>query len=250
MKIATPMAFLAATLLVGSLAACSSDSKEADASPSAPVVGTSSTPMESSAAPSASRSEDATAEDTPAPAAPADLGELTAPGAELSTDQPLNVSLRSTLYDKEADAVDYGDVAAVYTFDGIRKGSAENLSGVFGDDDIAKLSEYDIAYVDYTVTLPGGAPTDPAMGVAGVTELDAYDTTGARVSGGFVFFDGGPEICAYASQNELVDSGSTKACQIVAITKGESLDKLEFAGDDSGDADNPYEEAPAVWTIS
>jgi hypothetical protein len=245
MKFASPVAALAATLLVGSLAACSSDSTDAEASPSSPVAEASSTPSQMSATPSVTPSE-APAETS----APVAVGDLTAAGSEVSTDDPLNVSLRTTIYNEVTEGVDYGDVAATYTFDAIREGSADDLSGVFGDDDIATLSAYDIAYVDYTVSLPGGPLPEAATGVAEITELDVYDTAGARASGGFVFFDGGPDICAYASQMELVESGSTKACQIVALTKGESIDKLEFAGDSAGDADNPYEDSPIVWVVN
>ncbi|WP_430867851.1 hypothetical protein [Demequina aurantiaca] len=245
MKLAKPLAALTATMLVGTLAACSSDSTEADASPSVTAAPASSAPASPSASPSPTVSEEATAS-----SAPVAMGELTPAGTELSTDEPLNVTLRTTLYNEDTEGVDYGDVEATYTFDAIREGSADDLSGVFGDEDIATLSGFDIAFVDYTVSLPAGALPDAAMGVSEVTELDVYDTSGARVSGGFVFFDGGPEICAYASQNDLVDSGSTTACQIVAITKGESIANFEFAGSDSGDADNPYEEAPIVWAVN
>lgn len=242
MKLAKPMAALAATLLVGTLAACSSDAPEEDPSTSAPVVEESSTPAPTSAAPSPSATE--------APAeAPVEAGDMTPAGTELSTSEPLNVSLRSTIYDKDTEEVIYDDVAAVYTFDGIREGSPDDLAGVFGDDDLAKLADYDLVYVDYKVELPGGPLTEPGMGVAEVTDLDVYDTAGTRGSGGFIFFDGGPDVCAYASLTDIAAEGSTTACQIVALTKGETVDFMEFAGSDSGEADNPYADSPIVWKV-
>lgn len=180
---------------------------------------------------------------------PAPAGDYTAPGSELSTSEDLYVPLEESWWDAEIEGSDSREIGATYTFDGIREGQASDLSSAFGEDDIATLEQYGIWFVDYTISLDGGALSEPAHGITEATKLDAIDAAGSPNAVNAIFFDGGPEICKNASLTDLAKEGTTTACQLVATTKGESIKRLEFHGFTLGGKESPYDGNPAVWVI-
>lgn len=181
--------------------------------------------------------------------APEPAGDFTPPGTELSTSEDLYVPLEEGWWDTEAETGDGAEIGATYSFDGIREGEASDLSSEFGENDIATLEQYSIWFVDYTVSIDGGPLSEPGHNITEATTLDAVDTTGAPNAVNAIFFSGGPDICRNASLTELADEGSTTACQLVATTKGESIERLEFNGHTTGGKESPYDGNPAVWIV-
>lgn len=163
---------------------------------------------------------------------------LTAPGTELPVSEDLTVTVRESWWDSHADASGIRDVPATYSFDGIREGSAGDLTEALGADDLATIENHSLYYVDYTITLVDGPLENPASIVNDVTKLDAIDTAGGPDLGDFVLFDGGPDVCAYPDKVALANNGSTPACQIVMVQPGESIDRLQFPGAD-----------PVTWLV-
>lgn len=172
---------------------------------------------------------------SPAPTASAEVVastplDLTEPGTELPVSEDFTVTLRESWWNSDTESSDTREIPATYSFDGIREGAASDLSDVLGDDELATIESHSLYYVDYTVTLDNGPFENPVSGVSEVTDLDAVDTAGGGDLGSFIFFDGGPDICAYPDTVALADTGSTSACQIVMVESGESIDRLEFEG--------------------
>ncbi len=220
------------------LTACSgSDEAETSPSPVAPV---------------ASDSPEPTPEPTPEPSdapEPATSGDYTAPGAEYSTSEDLYFPMEESWWNPETEESEFQEIGATYSFGSVREGAASDLSGELGEDDIAKLDGYSIWYVDYTVTLDGGPLSEPSHGITRATDFEIYDTAGAPSAINFIFFGGGPDVCAGASLTDLAKEGTTEACQIVAATGGESIAHLEFHGDKYAGNESPYDGSPAVWVI-
>lgn len=240
MKFTPALTSLAIGASLLALTACSgSDEPETPASPTETVE---------APAPEPTPSE---TEESPAPEddAATASGDVTAPGTELSTSEDFTVALREGVYNTETEEVDHTEAIATYSFDGIREGNPDDLSDVFGDDDLATIAENALYYVDYTVTLAGGPLEDAAASITDITSLDIVDTAGGPNLGNFIFFDGGPEICAYADGGALSETGTTAACQIVMVSSGQSIERLEFNGDTSGGNESDYDGNPVTWLV-
>lgn len=246
MKIRKPIAIAGIGVSVLLLASCSDDTTEETPTTSAPVVEeTTEAPSTPSAEPSASEAPS----EEPTDEAPQASGDVTPPGTTLSTSEDFTAPLVAIDFEKEeGDEGYYTDIPATYHFVDLREGTPDDLADSFGQDDLDRMADFEIYYLDYEVAIPEGSIGETSY-LSSVVELDAIDSANNSASGGLIFFNGGPAVCEGADSMRLEDTGSTPACQILLAGKDQSIESLEFKGDTFAGRSSDYEYEPIIWTV-